>query len=215
MTHSDSTLRQVLGIETENGIDRIDISYQRILDNVHLLNNDTLKRINNVIVDFGHKRVLKKKGMVALFAKTDSFVVESNVHFPSDYNLLWDASRKVLDIVNWFVDKYPSTEGWRKSRDWNSSLKNLSRFLGQSSSSGWKGKAERLTHAAQQYITKATAISGKINKTKDDFPMNDTIYLVKMLELKHFITLLDKQRKIKTKRGVREKNYQSLQINLG
>lgn len=192
MTHSDTTLRQLLGIETESGVARKDISYQRILDNVHLLDDDTLKRINDVIVDFGHKKVFKKKGTVALFAKTDSFVVESNVHFPTDYNLLWDASRKILDIVNWFANKYPSTEGWRKSKDWYSSLKNLSRAVGQSSSSGGKGKAERIIQAAQQYVTKATALSSKISKTKDSFPINETIDLVKMLELEHFITLLDK-----------------------
>lgn len=192
MTHSDSTLRQLLGIETESGTDRRDISYQRILDNVHLLDDDTLKKINDVIVNFGHEKVFKKKGLVALFAKTDSFVVESNVHFPTDYNLLWDASRKVLNITNWFVKKYPSVEGWRKSKDWYSSLKNLSRAVGQSSSSGGKGKAERIIQAAQQYVTKATALSDKISKTKDDFPINELIDLVKMLELERFHTLLNK-----------------------
>lgn len=192
MTHSDSTLRQLLGIETESGIERRDISYQRILDNIHLLDDGTLKKINDVIVDFGHNKVLKKKGLVALFAKTDSFVVESNVHFPTDYNLLWDASRKVLDITNWFVNKYPSVEGWRKSKDWYSSLKSLSREVGQSSSSGGKGKAERIIQVTQQYVTKATALSDKISKTKDDLPINEQIDLVKILELEHFITLLNK-----------------------
>ena len=105
MVHSDSILRQLLGIETETGFDRIEISYQRIIDNVHLLTDEVLLKINDVIVDFGHKKVFKKKEMAALSVKTDSFVVESNVHFPTDYNLLWDASRKVINIINWFATK--------------------------------------------------------------------------------------------------------------
>lgn len=192
MVHSDSTLRQLLGIETETGFDRIEISYQRIVDNVHLLTNEAMIKINDIIVDFGHKKVFKKKGAAALSAKTDSYVVESNVHFPTDYNLLWDASRKVIDIINWFTDKYPTVDGWRKSQNWYSSLKNLSRSVGQSSSSGGKGKAERLRHAAKQYITKANALSQKVKISKNELPINDVIDLVKSLELDRFSELIDK-----------------------
>jgi len=192
MVYSDSTLRQLLGIETETGFDRIEISYQRIVDNVHLLTNEAMIKINDIIVDFGHKKVFKKKGVAALFVKTDSYVVESNVHFPTDYNLLWDASRKVIDIINWFTSKYPTVDGWRKSQDWYSSLKNLSRAVGQSSSSGGKGKAERLICATKQYITKADALSQKIKVSKNELPLNDVADLVKSLELDRFAELMDK-----------------------
>ena len=37
MSDSDSTLRQLMGIETESGFKRIEIGYQRILDNLHLV----------------------------------------------------------------------------------------------------------------------------------------------------------------------------------
>ena len=124
--------------------------------------------------------------------KTDSFVVESNVHFPTDYNLLWDAARKVLDITNWFVDKYPSVDGWRKSKDWQSSLKNLSRSVGQASASGGKGKKDRLKKVTKQYLVKARALNVKINKTKDNLPIEESVDLVKVLELEKFITMLEK-----------------------
>lgn len=192
MVHSDSTLRQLLGIETETGFDRIEISYQRIIDNVHLLTDEVLRKINDVIVDFGHKKVFKKKEVAALSVKTDSFVVEANVHFPTDYNLLWDASRKVINIINWFTTKYPTVDGWRKSQDWYSSLKNLSRAVGQASSSGGKGKAEKLVNVAKQYITKATALSNKVKAAKKELPLNDTIDLIKALELDRFAELVDK-----------------------
>ena len=68
MVYSDSILRQLLGIETETGFERIEIGYQRILDNVHLLDDDTLSKINDVIVEFGHT-VFKKKRRGSIICK--------------------------------------------------------------------------------------------------------------------------------------------------
>ena len=135
---------------------------------------------------------LKKKDEEALSAKTDSFVVESNVHFPTDYNLLWDSSRKLLDVVSWFTNKYNSVEGWRKASDWFSSLKNLSRAVGQASASGGKGKEDRLRKTTNKYLKKAKSLKVKIEKTKHDLPINETIDVAKIIELERFIELLDK-----------------------
>ena len=65
-------------------------------------------QINDVVISFGHKEVFKKRGTQALSLKTDSFVVEANVHFPTDYNLLWDSSPKALDTIEKFKNKTPN-----------------------------------------------------------------------------------------------------------
>ena len=191
MTYSDSSLRQLLGIETETGFDRIEIGYQRIIDNVQLLDDETLKKINAVIVDFGHE-VFKKKEEEALHVKTDSFVVESNVHFPTDYNLLWDSSRKALSTISWYTSKYPEIEGWRKVYDWHKSLKNLSRAVGKASSSGGKDKDKRLRRVTREYLKKAISFRNKIEKSKHNFPIATSIDLVRNLELERFISLINK-----------------------
>lgn len=100
-----------------------EISYQRIKDNVDLLSDETVKKLNMVIVDFGHQ-MFKKKEVEVLHLKTDSFVVESNVHFPTDYKLLGDASRKAIDMVTKLLEKHKFT-GWRKVNDWRGGLKGL------------------------------------------------------------------------------------------
>ena len=65
----------------------------------HLSNNDLLLRKL-----LGFSEVFGGESFeFAYQIKTDSFVVESNVHFPTDYNLLWDCARKSLDAVNFFV----------------------------------------------------------------------------------------------------------------
>jgi hypothetical protein len=50
------------------------------------------------LVDAKNK-LLKKKKDEALKLKTDSYTVETDVHFPTHLNLLWDGCRKCLDMV--------------------------------------------------------------------------------------------------------------------
>ena len=118
IANNDHLIRQIMGIEKGFGYDRQEIEYQNIIDNVSLLDDNTVRELNRVIVEFGHE-VFKKKETAALCLKTDSFVVKSNVHFPTDYNLLWDSARKCLDMVGKFLKKYPKVPGWRKIRNWH------------------------------------------------------------------------------------------------
>ncbi|MFH1321919.1 MAG: ISNCY family transposase [Bacteroidota bacterium] len=186
-----SLLRQILGIETMSGFDQIEIGYQNIVDNVSLLNDSTLMELNQVIVDFGHG-VFKKKNMEALRLKTDSFVVGSCVHFPTDYNILWDCARKCLDIVGKFLKKYPDTPSWRKLDDWYCATKGLMREVGRASSGGGKNKITRQKKTAKKYLNKATSLEAKLNSSKASFPCNDTIDLALLISLNHFMDLMNK-----------------------
>ena len=47
-----------------------------------------------------------------LKGRCDSFVVESDVHFPTDVNLLYDAVRKTIECSAEISDKL-SLKGWR------------------------------------------------------------------------------------------------------
>lgn len=191
MANYDSLLRQLLGIETETGFEKIEIEYQRIIDNVQLLDDQTLRKINEIIVEFGHD-IFKKKEEAALSLKTDSYVFETNVHFPTDYNLLWDSSRKAIDTIEKFTKKYPTLKGWRKSYDWRKSLKSLSRSLGKASSSAGKDKEKREKYAANQYLTKATAFRNKLEASQNDFIIEDNQDLGNLISLERFIALIDK-----------------------
>ncbi|MEI7727441.1 MAG: ISNCY family transposase [Bacteroidota bacterium] len=193
MANFDMCIRQLMGIESDFGYAKKAIEYQNILDNVSLLDDETIKELNEVIVAFGHD-VFKKKEMEALRLKikTDSFVVESNVHFPSDYNLLWDCARKCLDTVSAILKKHTETSGWRKLHDWHGELKSLVRSLGKSTVSGGKDKEIRVKQAAKSYLTKANALAVKIEKGKKDFPLVDSGDLALHITLDKFFELLNK-----------------------
>ena len=136
--------------------------------------------------------MFKKKEAEALDCKTDSFVAKSNVHFPTDYNLLWDSARKCLDMVGRFLDKYPEVPGWRKKHDWYRQLKNSMRAVGKASSSGGKGKEQRVKRAVRYYLSKARAMQNKLKASKETLPQRDITDLLIMLDLERYMDLLDK-----------------------
>jgi len=189
--NNHKTLRLIMGVERDFGYEHIQFSYQNIYDNVTMLSDELIMALNQVVLDFGHE-VFKKKEKTALRLKTDSFVVESNVHFPTDYNLLWDCGRKCLDTLTKFVEKYENIEGWRKMNNWYYGLKGLMRELGKANGSGGKNKQERVQKAAEKYLVKAKALLKKIKQSLPTLPQNDIHDIALILALEGFILLMEK-----------------------
>jgi hypothetical protein len=187
-------LRCLLGIENDgyHFVNRTQFEYQQIYDNVSRISNEMLVKLNAVIVEFGHNEVFKKKGNTALRLKTDSFVVESNVHFPTDYNLLWDCIRKSLDMIKKLEDRHPSMEGWRKGKSWSRGLKSLMRELGRISSGGGKQKEERLKAKAGEYISRAILLLEKLTVAFPALPVSDETDLAIIISLEGYMVLMRK-----------------------
>jgi len=55
---------------------------------------------------------------MSLSIKADSFVVLSDIHFPTDLNLLWDASRKCLDLISLLRQGDMNLRGWGQQNKW-------------------------------------------------------------------------------------------------
>ena len=85
---------------------------QTLVDNVSLLKPKVLADINQVVVEAGHD-LFKKKPGDALRGRCDSFVVETDVHYPTDTNLLWDAMRKLVNVIG-RACKEQGVSGWRQ-----------------------------------------------------------------------------------------------------
>jgi len=94
LANEHRTVRQMLG-HTEWGEDS-QWNVQTIKDNLGLFTPALLERINQVVVEAGHVLV-KKSPHEGLAVRCDSFVVETDVHFPTDINLLYDAVRKAIE----------------------------------------------------------------------------------------------------------------------
>jgi hypothetical protein len=164
---------------------------QTIIDNVSLLDDDTLRKINQVIVEAGHKLV-KKKETEALHIKVDSFVTEANVHFPTDYNLLWDSGRKCIDVLEHLMDSNQVyCTGWRKITYWRRKLKNQMLILSRSTADKSKNRADRIGKAAEKYLFTARSLSDKLSSIQ---PLNpfDFVERAMLKQLSYYREMLDK-----------------------
>ena len=110
ITNNHKTVREFLG----HTIYDFDQKYalQTLKDNVALFTPQHIDQINQVVVKAGHK-LLGYDGE-SLKGRCDSFVVETDVHYPTDINLLWDAIRKIITLVAIEFNTTGITE-WRQS----------------------------------------------------------------------------------------------------
>ena len=119
------TLRRILG----HGLVDMDARYPRqtLCDNIRWFTPEILDKINKIVVEAGH-RVVGIATDAPLTARCDSFVVETDVHFPTDINLLWDAARKVLKLIHRLSDEV-AVDGWRQAPHLLKKVKRLFREL--------------------------------------------------------------------------------------
>jgi hypothetical protein len=111
LANQHRTVRQMLG--HSDWSDETHWPVQRLKDNLRLFTPAVLERINQVVVDAGHALVKKSPDDV-LEVRADSFVVETDVHYPTDINLLADAMRKVIEISA-ALSEAEGLSDWRQS----------------------------------------------------------------------------------------------------
>ena len=109
LANQHKTLRQMLG---HSDFDHYLYHLQTLKDNLRLFTPEILDRINVEVVSKGHQ--LLKKTEENLAARCDSFVVETDVHFPTDINLLYDAIRKMIEECA-KLSQTNGLNGWRQS----------------------------------------------------------------------------------------------------
>jgi hypothetical protein len=103
-------LRMMLG---HNAMDYDSVyALQTLKDNISLFTSEVLDRINQIVVKHGHE-VIGKKTDENIRASCDSFVVEADVHYPTDINLLFDAMRKTILPIKALSNSL-GLPGWRQ-----------------------------------------------------------------------------------------------------
>jgi hypothetical protein len=117
LVNEHRTLREMLG---HGAFEDVKYHFQTLKDNVSLLTPELLDEINQLVVKSGHALLLdsktgQEKEPPALRGRCDSFVLETDVHFPTDINLLCDAIRKVITLTaQWCEDR--GMGGWRQHK---------------------------------------------------------------------------------------------------
>ncbi len=111
MANNHNKMREMLGHRKTD----FDSQYalQTIRDNIVLLTPAILDEINQIVVKAGHTIISPNKDP-QLRGSCDSFVVETDVHYPTDTNLLFDAMRKMISLIAIICSEVGIT-AWRQS----------------------------------------------------------------------------------------------------
>jgi IS5 family transposase len=104
-------IREIAGVDLFCDIDSV-TGRQTIQDNLGLFTPEIANDINTLVVGYGHALLFPKEKKLDI--RCDSFVFETNVHFPTDLNLLKDSVRKILNLGNGLANEF-KISGWRET----------------------------------------------------------------------------------------------------
>ena len=130
--------------------------------------------------------------------RCDSFVVETDVHYPTDINLLFDAVRKIIQIIAVVAHGLGLTE-WRQFQYNIRMLKKLYRRvqkLKHSTSQDKDKKAERsqlIKDAHQQYVEAAEQHIAKVKLTINAINSNSLRIAGMIMSLEEYIDHAERQ----------------------
>ena len=143
-------LRHVMGVGDWDG-DRT-FSWRRIRDNLCLVRPATIDKISHAIVAEGHRL----QPDAAQKSRADSFVVETNIHHPTESSLIRDGLRKIIELCVRIAAG--RVAGWRQHEHLLKKTKKLSRQIERIASRKGADYQERLKQPYRELLRLAQNI---------------------------------------------------------
>ncbi len=109
LANNHKTLREFLG---HSVFDKASYSRQTLVDNLSFFTPKLLEKINKEVVISGYRLCSNQSPSAC---RIDSFVMESNVHYPTDITLIWDGVRTLISLLSKNCKEH-SIGGWRESK---------------------------------------------------------------------------------------------------
>ena len=195
IANNHKTLRQMLGHSSVH--DDYYYPLQTLKDNLSLFTPEVLDRINRIVLEHGHQLVGKKKDE-GLRASCDSFVVETDVHYPTDINLLFDAMRKMILLIMALCDDL-GVSGWRKSAYNLKKVKKYFRKAQQLKRSTSKDKTKRakreqvIMDAHIAYMELADSFIDRVKETISSISSTNFMVNLRIIEIQKYIAHAERQ----------------------
>ena len=153
LANQHKTLREMLGL----GCFEVDKRYylQTLKDNLKLFTPKVMARINIEVIQAGY-RLLDLDVHAMIRGRCDSFVLKTDVHFPTDTNLLYDAIRTLIHVCSkWHAHQV--LPGWRNHESNRRQFKRLDR------------KLQKLKHSTSKNEDKKAAKELEIKQAYQDY----------------------------------------------
>ena len=132
LAENHRSLRQIMGLGDWQ--EDADFDWRRIEDNLLKLRPETLKKISDLVVKAGH--ALEPQAIAVV--RGDTFVVETNIHYPTESTLIGDGLRKILPLAAELAAEH-GLEGWRQHEHLLRKVRQLVHAIGRTSRAKGRG----------------------------------------------------------------------------
>lgn len=125
--------------------------------------------------------------------RADSYVLESNIHHPTDCNLLWDAARKSIELTARLAAEL-GQPGLRKEHYWKRRVKAAMRKCERTASRGGANKDARVLREVGEYLGRAGQLRERVRTIVGEIkacPLTPVQH-AKLCEIGYFREMLDK-----------------------
>lgn len=164
LAENHRNLRHIMELGDWEGDDeQPDFTWERIRDNVCLIRSETLEQINQLIVKEGHRLVPKAPEAV----RGDTFVVEANIHYPTESSLIRDGVRKIVETVVLLAALIGAC-GWRQHQHLYKNVKKLARQCDRVANKKGPGYQERLKGHYRDLLKETEAIVERAKAVEAD-----------------------------------------------
>lgn len=185
LAENHRALRGVMGIGEWD--ERTSFGWRRIQRTLSLIKPTTLDAISQLVVAEGH--ILEPDAVKK--HRVDSFVVETNIHFPTESSLIFDGLVKVIGIASELAAAF-DIAGWRQHVKLVKSVKNIHLNVSRISR-GKSAKAEaRMKKEYQRLLKKSKKILRRSDTLLEEIKERRKVSVKELLmidNLKHFIGL--------------------------
>jgi hypothetical protein len=152
--------RKIQGMLGYGELDQKRFARSTIHDNLKLLKSETMDQLLSIIIDLAHEQCFGALERV----RADTFVVKKNIHYPTDTNLLYDGTRKIIEISVKLSDRF-NLPGWRKHEYFRCKIKGIQQEICKVARSRRTDRDERLKVLCVRMIEAAAVISSKAEET--------------------------------------------------
>jgi hypothetical protein len=143
-------LRHIMGL---GDWDEESFHFRRIHDNICLVRPETVAAIDHLIVGEGHRLAPEAAKKI----RADSFVMETNIHYPSESTLIRDGIRKVIELALVQAEAR-NLPGWRQHEHLLGKVQKLTRRIERIAARKGPDYQTRLKKPYRQLLQ----VSGKI-----------------------------------------------------
>lgn len=151
-------LRQIMGIGDWQ--EAIDFNWRRIHDNICLLKPATIEAMSHRVVEEAYRLepdAVKK-------VRADSFVVETNIHHPTESSLMIDGVRKTVELCVQLSEDY-DIAGWRQHEHLLKKVKQTARHISRISARKGAKYEERLAKQYRKLLGRTEKILKRARET--------------------------------------------------